>query len=90
MIDNEALEEDNEDEGEDEEESDSEFENQIEAIIKYTFKDIEKVDSDEQMDNEEEGAEALFSKEDNLELKYFRLENLIQRRPFLLSNTLLR
>jgi hypothetical protein len=31
-----------------------------------------------------------FSKEDDLELRYFRLECLIQRRPFLLSNTILR
>lgn len=31
-----------------------------------------------------------FSKEDDIELRYFRLECLIQRRPFLLSNTILR
>jgi pre-mRNA-splicing factor SYF1 len=31
-----------------------------------------------------------FTKQDETELRYFRLENLIQRRPFLLSNTVLR
>jgi pre-mRNA-splicing factor SYF1 len=31
-----------------------------------------------------------FSKEDDIELRFFRLECLIQRRPFLLSNTILR
>ena len=31
-----------------------------------------------------------FTKEDNLDLRFIRLENLIQRRPFLLSNVVLR
>jgi hypothetical protein len=47
----------------------------------------------EQMDPEDgdEGEEQpTFSKDDNTELRFLRLENLIARRPFLVSNTVLK
>jgi hypothetical protein len=35
-------------------------------------------------------AEVQLTKEDKENMKFFRLENLIERRPFLLSNVVLR
>ena len=45
-----------------------------------------------EVEDEEEDVvdKIMFTEEENLDLKFFRLENLMLRRPFLLSNTLLR
>lgn len=52
-------------------------------LIDFTYRDIDR----------QEGAAApavALTKDDKMDLKYYRLENLIQRRAFLLSNVVLR
>lgn len=57
-------------------------------LVEFTFKDIGGENEEDSEMEQEEGFK--FSKEDQVDLRFFRLENLIQRRPFLLSNTVLR
>ncbi len=71
---------------EEEEEDDGDVEGQIDKLLEFTFRDIP-----------EKKAEVQASKRDieedkavDEDLRFFRLENLIQRRPFLLSNVILR
>lgn len=54
----------------------------------WTFK--EDGDDDKEMQEEKASKFKKFTKEEKDELKFVRLENLIQRRPFLLSNVVLR
>ena len=44
-------------------------------LVEYTFKDIAGEDEGEDEEMEEEGFK--FSKEDGVDMRYFRLENLI-------------
>jgi len=59
-------------------------EQQIDRLLSFTFREIperqEEVKQAMSKDQEEEDGD----------LRFFRLENLIQRRPFLLSNVVLR
>jgi pre-mRNA-splicing factor SYF1 len=61
-------------------------------LIEYTFKDIKDKEMNENEENNKDENEEKFGfkKSDEIDLRFFRLENLIQRRPFLLSNTVLR
>jgi len=63
------------------------MEDQIDMLIDFTYRDIS---GKQETENAEKSNEKMFSKEDKLDLKLYRLENLIQRRPFLLSNVVLR
>ena len=69
-----------------EQEEEDGVEDQIDRLLQFTFREVpERQDEVEQAMKDEE--------EDKLkddELRFFRLENLIQRRPFLLSNVILR
>ena len=55
------------------------------AFLDFTFRDVP-----EKKAKNEEPKFKKFTKEEKEELKFVRLENLIQRRPFLLSNVVLR
>jgi len=68
--------------------SDSEEESlssQIDMLLDFTYKDI----PGRNQESEDDG-EGKLTKEDKENMKFFRLENLIERRPFLLSNVVLR
>ena len=55
-------------------------------LLNFTYKDIpERKDQEEDQDMQDQ-----LTKEDKENMKFFRLENLIERRPFLLSNVVLR
>jgi pre-mRNA-splicing factor SYF1 len=56
-------------------------------MIDFTFQDIDVEKEINSSDEEEEKDEL---KDDDIEMKMFRLENLMERRPFLLSNVILR
>lgn len=58
---------------------------QIDMLLDFTYKDI----PERSQENEEDNT-AKLTKEDKENMKFFRLENLIERRPFLLSNVVLR
>ena len=78
-----GSEEDVEDESEESEEN---LESQVDMLLDFTFRE-----QPEKQSNRDEGPRfTKFSKEEKDELKFVRLENLIQRRPFLLSNVVLR
>lgn len=70
-----------------EEESDDEggVEDQIDKLIAFTFRDIP-----ERKEEAKGGGKKISDKKADEEVRFFRLENLIQRRPFLLSNVVLR
>ena len=55
-------------------------------LLDFTFRDV----PEKQADAEEPAKFKKFSKEEKEELRFVRLENLLQRRPFLLSNVVLR
>ena len=55
-------------------------------LLDFTFRDV----PEKQRKEDEEPKFKKFTKEEKDELKFVRLENLIQRRPFLLSNVVLR
>lgn len=73
---------------EEEEESDSEenLADQVDMLLDFTFREVPEKQSKEG----EEPKFKKFTKEEREELRFVRLENLIQRRPFLLSNVVLR
>lgn len=54
-------------------------------LLDFTFREVP-----EKQSSEEEPKFKKFTKEEKDELKFVKLENLIQRRPFLLSNVVLR
>ena len=78
-----------EDQAEDEEEDN--VEDQIDKLLEFTFRDIpdrkEDIKSEIAMSGKRQSQ---VEGEDKSDLRFFRLENLIQRRPFLLSNVILR
>lgn len=80
------MEQDSEDGSESEEEES--LADQVDALLDWTFRDIAEKQQNE--DDENEHRFKSFTKEEKEELKFVRLENLIQRRPFLLSNVVLR
>ena len=55
-------------------------------LLDFTFRDVPS----KQQSQDEETTFKKFSKEEKEELRFVRLENLLQRRPFLLSNVVLR
>jgi pre-mRNA-splicing factor SYF1 len=60
-------------------------------LIDFTYREIpERQEGQDKEAEDETGTRLKLTNEDKLEMKMFRLENLIQRRPFLLSNVLLR
>ena len=79
---------DEEEENAEDEASDSEenLADQVDMLLDFTFREVPEKQSKEG----EEPKFKKFSKEEKEELKFVRLENLIQRRPFLLSNVVLR
>ena len=80
---------DSEDEGEQDSGSDSDsaenLVDQVEMLLNFTYRDIEQ-------EEKEDGSagKVTLTKEEKQGLRFYRLENLIQRRPFLLSNVVLR
>ena len=78
-------------EEEEPEDDDDDAETQIDKLLLFTFRDIpeKKEEVDREISRGKEQRERKKS-EDEGELRFFRLENLIQRRPFLLSNVVLR
>ena len=54
-------------------------------MIAFTFRDIP-----ERKEEAKESGKKTINKKADEEVRFFRLENLIQRRPFLLSNVVLR
>jgi len=68
-------------------ETDTEFEDQLDKLIDGTLNCVEDRKTDEQLSSIDKN---LITEQDEEDYKYFKLENLIQRRPFLLSNTNLR
>lgn len=76
------------DQGEDDEGSESEenLADQIDMLLDFTFRD----QPEKQRKEDVEPKFKKFTKEEKDELKFVLLENLIQRRPFLLSNVVLR
>ena len=54
-------------------------------LLDFTYKDIP-----ERKEAEGDDGEGKLTKADKENMKFFRLENLIERRPFLLSNVVLR
>jgi len=81
LLENSELEEDEDDEDCD----DLTLEDQIEALIDLAYRNIPE------KKRETEGEKGVrLSKEEKVNAKFFRLESLIQRRPFLMSNTVLR
>ena len=86
MLDHENQEDESEDEEEDSEEGDD-LADQVDMLLNFTYRDIDEQDGDE--DTEKDDPVKL-TKEEKQGLKFYRLENLIMRRPFLLSNVVLR
>ena len=79
-------EEDENDESGEDEESEENLEDQVDMLLDFTFRDV----PEKQRKEDEEPKFKKFTKEEKDELKFVRLENLIQRRSFLLSNVVLR
>ena len=78
----------------DEEASESEenLADQVDMLLDFTFRDMPEKQQSNGNSNDDDGVPKFkkFTKEEKEELKFVRLENLIQRRPFLLSNVVLR
>jgi len=77
-------------EAEIEEDGDEEddVEAQIDKLLEFTFREIPE--RQKEIKAAKKSAEEVETNEENEDLRFFRLENLIQRRPFLLSNVILR
>ena len=73
---------------EEEEEDDGDVEAQIDKLLEFTFRDIPE--RHKEVKAAKKSNEEVDTAADNEDLRFFRLENLIQRRPFLLSNVILR
>lgn len=73
---------------EEEEEDDGDVEAQIDKLLEFTFRDIPE--RQKEIKASKKISEEVETTEENEDLRFFRLENLIQRRPFLLSNVILR
>jgi pre-mRNA-splicing factor SYF1 len=68
-------------------ENDTEFEDQLDKLIDQSINTIPDRKDEEQLCNM---SKTTIIEQDEEDYKFFKLENLIQRRPFLLSNTNLR
>ena len=77
--------ESSEEEEDDEESSGLNLEEQVDMLLDFTFREFP-----EKCQKDEEPKFKKFTKQEKDELKFIRLENLIQRRSFLLSNVILR
>ncbi|CDW87965.1 pre-mrna-splicing factor syf1-like [Stylonychia lemnae] len=77
-----------EDQDEDEDDDENDVEDQIDMLINLAFKDVPERQHD--LESDQETDKVKLTHEDKMNAKFFRLENLIQRRPFLMSNTVLR
>ena len=86
MLDHENQEDESEDEQEDSEEGDD-LADQVDMLLNFTYRDIDEQDGDEGTEKDDP---VKLTKEEKQGLKFYRLENLIMRRPFLLSNVVLR
>jgi hypothetical protein len=83
-IEDSSSDESEEDKNSDESEEES-LSSQIDMLLDFTYKDIP-----ERKEAEEDDGEGKLTRADKENMKFFRLENLIERRPFLLSNVVLR
>lgn len=76
----------------DDDEEEEDDEDQINQLLEFTFRDIaqKKEEIQEEVEASESRKARKKNKDSEEDTKFFRLENLIQRRPFLLSNLVLR
>ena len=85
MLEHNEIVDSEDEESEQESASEESLDAQVEMLLDFTFRDVP-----EKKAKNEEPKFKKFTKEEKEELKFVRLENLIQRRPFLLSNVVLR
>lgn len=68
-------------------ENDTQYEDKLDQLIDDTMNTIEERKNEEQLSSLDKN---MLTEQDEEDYKYFKLESLIQRRPFLLSNSNLR
>ena len=83
--DDEDSEDDEEAEGGSDSDSAENLTDQVDMLLDFTYRDIEREESED-----ESARRVKLTKDEKQGLRFYRLENLIQRRPFLLSNVVLR